>query len=78
MGRILLSVVFSDQNPTPRTVLKTWQACGIHGRDATSLLAALIDSFPGSSVSQNFKLDKNRVQRFGCEVTNLFYYFFGN
>ena len=40
----------------------------MHGRYATSLLAALINSFPGSSAFQNFKLDKNRVQRFGCEV----------
>lgn len=28
-----------------------------------------IDLFPGSSVSQNFKLDKNRVQRFDCQIT---------
>lgn len=34
-----------------------------------SLLSALLDLFSGSSVSRNFKLDKNRVQRFSCEVT---------
>ena len=39
------------------------------GRDTVSPLAALVDSLPGSSVSQNFKLDKNRVQRFGYQVT---------
>lgn len=27
------------------------------------------DLFPSSTVSQNFKLDKNRVQRFGYQVT---------
>lgn len=38
-----------------------WKRCNI--------TLGSMDLFPGSSVSQNFKLDKNKVQRFGCQIT---------